>query len=144
MSLSDGELMSLWLRRNQRWVAMLETARREQIDRLGRKIGPVHWIGSPEFGPWTWLGFFWESERFWFGYGYDGKGLSLLIEADASYPAAGAWDLLRKQMPDVWNYSRTGKYLRVVAGAELPTGKRSHLLWLRARSHELHEFTLSH
>lgn len=120
----------------------MEATRQEQIARLGREVGPVQWIGSPNLGPWTWLGFFWEKERFWFGYGFTGRDFRLLVEADATRPEARAWSLLKRELPEVWNFSRAGKYLRLFAGDDLPGNPRAHGLWLRARALELHEYAV--
>lgn len=121
----------------------MEAARRDQIARVGREIGPIHWIGSPNLGPWTWLGFFWERERFWFGYAFTGDAWRLLLEADDSRPESKSWDLLKRQLPEVWNYRREGRYLRLWAEADLPATDQAHRAWLRSRSQELDEFVLS-
>lgn len=138
----DGELLDRWNQRQQQWGRILQSARAEQIRRLGRTIGPIHWIGSPETGPCTWLGFFWEPEQIWFGYGFDGREFRLLIEADAKKSAARPWKLLRLQMPEVWNYADYGRYLRLFAGIDSTGDANEQLAWLKSRSSELHEYVL--
>ncbi len=144
MAITDGELVGLWNRRCRRWVEVLEAVRSEQADVLGREVGPIQWIGSPAFGPWTWLGYFWTSEPFWFGYGFDGRQLRLVIEIDGRAPAAKSWLLLRRQLPAVWKFSRSENYFRLWGDAELMAAPaRSQVAWLRSRGREIHEYSVS-
>ena len=144
MNLADGDLVALWIKRSTRWVEFLTAVGSDHRTAFGRKVGEVHWLGSPDYGPWTWLGFFWEHEAFWFGYGFDGRHWRPLIEADARNPSARAWSVLKRQMPEVWTHQRTGNYLRLWAPIDLlPAGARAHARWLRERAQELHEYTLA-
>lgn len=142
MPLSDAQLLAHLNQRHARWVALLEAVRRDQLARTGRSVGPVHWIGSPNLGPWTWLGFFWEAERFWFGFGFTGKDWRLLVEAEARHPASRVWPLLRKQLPEVWNYNRQGDHLRLCLGSGQAQTTSAQRSWLQARSRELDEFAV--
>lgn len=143
MKISDTDLVKLWTLRCGQWQRVLVALRRHHESNLGRKPGTIHWMGSPELGPWSWFGFFWEPEKCWFGYGLRNDNWRPLIEADMRQAHARAWRHLGEQLPTVWNYEKTPAYLRLWAPAELGTGLRAHERWFRERTQELHEYALA-
>lgn len=142
MKLTDGRLVLLWTERSGQWHRTLAALHRHHERNLGRAPGPIHWIGSPDAGPWTWFGFFWEPEKFWFGYGLQDGDWRPLIEADTRQPAARAWRHLAEQLPEVWPVAGAGSYRRLWAPPEIGALARAHERWFRDRSQELNDYAL--
>lgn len=129
--------------RHAGWVSLLERLRGLHARDLGRNPQPVGWIAGDTLGPISWLGYFWEPERFWFGYGFHLGEWMPLIEADIRRPAAKAWLELRAQLPGAWTVEVGGAYARLWATLAPSADAEQQFNWFAERSRELHEYSLS-
>lgn len=141
--MTDGELLRTLVQRTGTWTALLEQLRLEHANTLGRNPQPVGWIAGDTLGRWSWLGYFWEPERFWFGYGYHRGEWTPLIEADVRNRHAQAWLQLQIQLPGAWLVDTGGPYARLWATLPATASREEQFTWFRDRSLELHEYSLA-
>lgn len=142
MNFPDGELVKYWNLRATLWQRLLAAQQKQHAASFGRTVGPAHWIGSPELGPWSWYGFFWEQEKYWFGYGHCNNTWRPLIEADTRNIQARSWRQLANQLPDTWKIQKISTYLRLWSPDDLGDSLKAHERWFRNRAQELHEYAL--
>ncbi|MBL9208150.1 MAG: hypothetical protein JNN01_23895 [Opitutaceae bacterium] len=140
--MTDGDLMRTLVQRCASWTALLEQLRIEHANNLGRKPEAITWIPGDTLGRWSWYGYFWSPERFWFGYGYHRGEWTPLIEADVRNPHAQSWLQLQIQLPGAWVVDMGGCYARLWAALPPSASVETQFNWFRDRSMELHEYSL--
>ena len=81
---------------------------------------------SETMGPWSWYGFYWETERFWFGYGFNQEMWQPMISADIRTRYAQSWLQLRSQLPSAWTAEVGGDFgvLVWISWVEVEVGER--------------------
>lgn len=139
--MTDGELLRQLVQRSISWKGVLEKLRATHTETLGRSIEVTSWVAGDTLGTWSWYGFYWDPERFWFGYGYHGDTWQPMISADIRTRHAQSWLQLRSQLPTVWSASVGGDfaYLWSSLGDRDP---QEQSRWFHDRSMELHEYSL--
>jgi hypothetical protein len=140
--MTDGDLMRVFAHRHAGWTLLLETLRTEHATSLGRTPQGIGWTAGDTLGVWSWYGFFWHPERFWFGYGLLRGQWTPLIEADIRNRHAQSWLQLRSQLPGSWSVDVGGHYARLWASLPASAGAEEQIGWFKERSRELHEYSL--
>jgi len=111
---------------------------------LGKRMTPVQWLPDGALGSFGWLGYYWESPPFWFGYGRKNGSWLPLIECDIRRCDPAFMLQLEANLPSTWQHvdRLAGCFWRLWAPPELqePLGQVG---WLSERSRELHEFTVT-
>jgi len=139
--MTDGELIQQLAKRSAGWEGVLGKLRSVHIDNLGRAIEPTQWVEGESAGIWSWFGYYWQTERFWFGYGLNRGGWQPIISADIRSRHAQSWLQLRSQLPSAWSAEVGGDFAFLwssLADAEASAQGR----WFHDRSMELHEYSL--
>lgn len=139
--MNDGELMRELARRCTGWMRVLEKLRTTHRELMGRVTEPTAWTPGDTLGTWSWLGYYWEQERFWFGYGWRRGLWQPVLSADVRSPHSQSWLHLRAQLPAVWKTEASGDFAYLwsdLAGGILA----KHGQWFHDRSMELHEYSL--
>ncbi|HRE80668.1 MAG TPA: hypothetical protein PLN52_06450 [Opitutaceae bacterium] len=139
--MTDGQFMRELMQRTQRWTEVLATLRGIHRDGLGRGIEPIAWTAGDTVGLWSWFGYYWETERFWFGYGSFEGAWQPLISADIRNRHAQSWLQLRSQLPNVWPSVTAGEYAYLWSGLGAADSEAQGR-WFHDRSMELHEYSL--
>lgn len=143
VDITDGELVRLWAARCAQWARLLEDLRVAHARDFGRTPGPLHWTLGTTLGPWSWFGFYWEPERYWFGYGFDEVEWRPLIEADHRVPGSRqVWLQMEHQIPSQWQLQKFANYSRLWGPAVVEVDLQSHRDWFTQRSQELHEYAV--
>jgi hypothetical protein len=143
--MTDSEAFQEFLRRDQRWVQTLQELRVFHSSLMGKRLGEIQWMAGSEAGPFSWLGYFWDPERFWFGYGWNNGIWRPLIEADNRSKHSEIWQSMRDQMRGTWETIPVagGVYCRLWAQVDAEESAAGQLQWFKERSHELHEYSIS-
>ncbi len=140
--MTDGELLRQLVQRSISWNGVLEKLRATHAETLGRSIDGLSWIADAPLGIWSWYGFYWKAERFWFGYGYQGGAWQPTISADIRTHYVQSWMQLRAQLPLAWGVDEVRgpfAYLWSSLGDRDPEEQGR---WFHDRSMELHEYSL--
>lgn len=142
--MTDAEAIRVLLNREQRWLQVLQTLRGFHETQMGKVTTGIQWIGGRELGRFSWLGFYWHQEMFWFGYGLHEGVWRPLIEADNRSRFATVLENMRSELSGVWEtVSAEGTlYRRLWSSAEVAGTSEDELEWFKARSRELHEFVV--
>jgi len=139
--MTDGELLRELVQRSIGWKRVLEKLRVTHRVMMGRATEPVAWTAGDTLGTWSWFGYYWQKERFWFGYGSRGGHWQPTISADVRSPHAQSWLQLRAQLPSTWEPEIAGDFAYLwsdLAGKD----PEVHGQWLHDRSLELNEYSL--
>lgn len=139
--MTDGELLRQLVQRSIRWKRILERLQETHVAVLGRSPEMIAWVPGDTLGTWSWYGYYWDPERFWFGYGYHGDTWQPMVSADLRSRHTHSWLQLRAQLPGIWNASVGGDfaYLWSDLGDREPEEQGR---WFHDRSMELHEYSL--
>lgn len=141
--MTDGEFLRQWILRGERWLSLLQDLRRFHAQELGRLPQAVAWVTGDTLGAFSWYGFFWEPERYWFGFGYRAGEWRPVIEADSRLPQIRYWMDLQNQIPGAWDVEVVGIWARLWAPVDMVPDTPTQLDWFRERSRELHEFAVA-
>lgn len=141
--MTDAQIIDLFLESERRWIGVLTRLRTLHERALGKRIAPVQWLPERGRGNFGWLGYFWESPPFWFGYGRRGPHWLPLIECDIRRCDPTFVLQLEANLPANWQQldRLARRYWRLWAPAELDDAE-DQLAWFADRSHELHEFAV--
>lgn len=144
MILSDTEILRVFLARERRWLDTLNTLRTYQEVQMGKLVTGVQWMSGKELGRFSWLGFSWHREMFWFGYGLFQDVWRPLIEADTRSRFSGVLEHMQEELNGAWESvaAEGNLYRRLWAPPDVAGESESELNWFRARSRELHEFVV--
>lgn len=142
--MTDAEIMQEFLRREQRWLRLLDDLRAYHTTQMGKVTTHAEWLVGGELRRFSWLGYFWHHEMFWFGFGLNGSRWEPLIEADNRSKYSDLWGNLGTQLPGVWEVvaAAENRYRRLWAPLEIDETSAAQLLWFKERSRELHEFII--
>lgn len=140
--MTDSEIFREFMHRQRNWMQTLQELRSVHVSTMGKRVGEVHWLASPENGPLSWFGYFWEPEKFWFGFGWNDGVWRPLIEADLRSRHSAVWDNLRDQMGGGWETISVagGIYCRLWSRLDSAETAAGQLQWFKERSHEIHEY----
>ena len=143
--MTDAETLRAFIACEQRWLAVLAATRKLHSETLGKRLTNVHWLPEVNRGSCGWLGFYWESPPFWFGFGLRGDLWLPLIECDVRRCDPNFVVQLAAELPAAWRRidRLTGRYWRLWAPASQSGRPRAQVTWLAKRSRELHEFTVT-
>jgi hypothetical protein len=142
--MSDAEIIREFLRREHRWLSLLNELRVYHQTQMGKITTASEWVGGNERGRFSWLGYYWHREMFWFGFGLNDDRWQPLIEADNRSKYSDAWGNLGAQLAGTWEVvSAGGSYRRLWAPPEIAEDSTVQLHWFRERSRELHEYVIN-
>lgn len=143
-TMTDAELIDLFLKGERRWIGVLNRLRTSHERALGKSLTPLRWLPERGRGNLGWLGYYWATPPFWFGYGRRGPHWLPLIECDIRRCDPEFVLQLEANLPSSWRRldRLAGRYWRLWAPANL-TEVDGQFDWLSGRSHELHEFTVT-
>lgn len=142
--MSDADAIQQFLVREQRWLKALQALRGYHEAQMGKVTTGIQWIGGRELGRFSWLGFYWHQEMFWFGYGSSEGVWRPLIEADNRSKYGAVLDNMRVELCGIWeSVTMEGNlYRRLWSPTEVAGKSETELEWFKARSRELHEFVV--
>lgn len=142
--MTDAQIIREFLEREQGWLRVLHGVRDYHQKRMGKLITAVQWVGGKELGRFSWLGYYWHQEMFWFGYGLNEGIWRPMIEADNRSKFSAVLDNMRNELAGVWESVTTegNLYRRLWSPVEVAGRFEAELEWFKARSRELHEFAL--
>ena len=142
--MNDAEVLQQFLVREQRWLQALQALRTYHEAQMGKVTTGIQWMGGRELGRFSWLGYFWHLEMFWFGYGLHEGVWRPLIEADNRSKYCGVLENLRTELSGTWeSVAAEGTlYRRLWSPVTTSGASDSELDWFKARSRELHEFVV--
>ena len=142
--MNDAQIIQQFLVREQLWLQTLQALRTYHEAQMGKVTTGIQWMGGRELGRFSWLGYYWHQEMFWFGYGLHEGIWRPLIEADNRSKYCGVLENLRVELCGTWeSVAAEGNLYRRLWSA-LPTSHTPEfeLEWFKARSRELHEFVV--
>lgn len=144
MLTTDAEVLLQFLQREQRWLHVLEDLRAYHKTQMGKVTTACEWMGGDTFRRFSWLGYYWYREMFWFGFGLNGERWRPMIEADNRSRYSDAWGGLGDQLAGTWETVTTAGnlYRRLWAPGEMAETSEAQLQWFKERSRELHEFVI--
>jgi hypothetical protein len=142
--MTDAQVLEEFLVREKRWLALLEDLRGFHYAQMSKVTSRCEWIASQELRQHSWLGFFWQQEMFWFGFGYHERMWRPVIEADNRSKYSDAWGKLGDQLAGTWETVSTAGnlYRRLWSPATLAEETADQSRWFRDRSRELHEYVV--
>lgn len=142
--MNDAEIIQQFLAREQRWLQTLQTLRGYHEAQMGKVTTGIQWMGGRELGRFSWLGYYWHQEMFWFGYGMHEGIWRPLIEADNRSKYSGVLENMRTELFGTWETvaAEGTLYRRLWAVPEASRSSGTELDWFKARSRELHEFVV--
>lgn len=142
--MTDAELIRRFAEGERRWLVTLGKLRDFHVERFGRTASATQWIGGVELGRFSWLGFYWPTQFFWFGYGFHGHAWQPLIEVDDRSASSVVIRRLQAEHCGPWRRVDGGvrPYLRLWSELPLAADSAVDLDWFQARSRELHEYVV--
>lgn len=145
VGMTDAEIWQAFVHCERRWLSVLTKTRALHSGPLGKQLTPIQWLPERSRGSCGWLGFYWQSPPFWFGFGPHGGAWLPLIECDVARCKSAFVDELEAKLGGAWRGvdRRAGRYWRLWAPASCEGKERTQVEWFAARSRELDEFTVS-
>ena len=142
--MGDAKIIQQFLSLEQRRLQTLQALRTYHEEQMGKVTTGIQWMGGVELGRFSWLGYFWHIEMFWFGYGLHEGVWRPLIEADNRSKYCWVLENLRTELSGTWeSVAAEGTlYRRLWSPAKTAGTSETELDWFRARSRELHEFVV--
>src|SRR4051812_43355530 len=98
----DAEIIQEFLLRERRWLRTLQELRAYHNAQMGKATTNVLWVQGGELDRLSWLGYYWDNERFWFGYGLHEGVWRPLIEADNRSEYSSVWLSMRAELVGTW------------------------------------------
>jgi hypothetical protein len=141
--MTDAEIIDQFLVAERRWLGVLAEVRAMHERALGKRMTPVQWLPESGHGSCGWLGYYWMSPPFWFGYGRRAESWSPLIECDVRRCGPVFVLQLEANLPSTWKEvdRLAGCFWRLWAPPDLREAQEQ-TDWLSERSRELHEFSV--
>lgn len=141
--MTDAEVIEAFCASERRWIAVLSELRGFHERFMGKRTTAVQWLPDGGHGSCGWLGYYWASPPFWFGYGRRGAHWLPLIECDIRRCDPAFMLQLEANLPATWqDVDRlAGSFWRLWAPA-LVTDSKAQVDWLMERGRELHEFSV--
>jgi len=143
--MTDAQKLTAFVQCEQRWLGVLTELRNLHGTGLGKRMTAVQWLPDGSRGSYGWLGYYWESPPFWFGYGLRHEAWLPLIECDIRRCDPAFVTQLEAHLPSTWSdVDRLGgAFWRLWAPDQGEGRAPAQLKWLSDRSRELHEFTVT-
>ncbi|HWL15381.1 MAG TPA: hypothetical protein VNR00_07235 [Opitutus sp.] len=142
--MTDAEVLHQFLAREQRWLQTLQALRSFHEAQMGKVMTGIQWIAGRELGRFSWLGYYWHQEMFWFGYGMREGLWRPLIEVDNRSRFSDVLESMRTELSGRWESvtAEGNLYRRLWSEPSVAGESASELEWFKARSRELHEFVV--
>lgn len=143
--MTDAQKLVDFAQCEQRWFGVLGELRTLHASGFGKRMTGIQWLPDGGRGSFGWLGYYWETPPFWFGYGLRQGSWLPLIECDIRRCDPVFVTQLEANLPSTWrDVDRLGGcFWRLWSPAQCEGDAPAQMKWLSDRCRELHEFTVA-